>query len=737
MSISLKPRTELLPSIKRHLRIHDPDRASLKSAVRAAIVIPAVFAFADNVIGQPQTTIFSAFGSFSVLVMADFGGPPRSRFKAYVTLIGVGAALICLGTVCSRSPAAGAAVMAVVAFIILFAGLINRFFATGAFAALLSFILSVNVPAFPSAIPARLEGWGLAGAVAGAAVMLLWPPSRRPALRPAAARVCDAIADLLQSELDGVVLPARRVEVGEAYESLRQRFIATPYRPTGATGATKSLAFLVDELEWLRSIVLQQADAELDTCREENSETVAAAVAVLRACAARLRGSDQRPDLERLVRAREAGIGALIRDIRDLPPDRDDALLASAVEPSFRTRALSYATLEVGANTLLATGAAAPEAEWGPRHPPSAPREVMRVLGEHARLRSVWFRNSVRGAAALTIAVYVAQRLSLQHAFWVVLGTLSVLRSNALGTGSTILQAVGGTAAGIVVGGGVVAVIGTDHGLLWAALPIAVLIAAYAPRAISFAAGQAGFTVVLLVLFNIIQPLGWKVGLIRVEDVAIGFAISLGIGLLFWPRGARTALRKSAADAYATSAEYFAAAAAATNPGTLKSAAVAAAHRLDDAYRQFLAEPGRERLDMDSIATLVTGAMRLRLAAHSLATIAGETGPWDRVTVLTREAAEVRAWYLALADAIASSTLGPPPEERDDAANAEVLRYLDRAVADRDEHRIRSAVGAALASDHLRNLRRGEPQLTGALNKLSGEDARPARFEAPALAVTR
>jgi uncharacterized membrane protein YccC len=700
--------------------------------------MPAVFAFADNVIGQPQTTVFSAFGSFSVLVLADFEGPRRSRLTAYLTLVGIGAALISLGTLCSRSPAAGASVTAVVGFTILFAGLINRYFAAGAFAALLSFILAVNIPAPPSAIPARLEGWGLASAVAIIAVMLLWPPRLRPALRPAAARVCDAIADLLQSELDGDASLARRVsEVREAVASLRQRFVATPYRPTGATGATKALAFLVDELEWLRSIVVQQARNRLDICPDENCETLAAAIAVLRACAARLSGIDAQPDLERLVRAREAGIEALMRDIRNLPPDRDEAVLVSAVEPSFRARALSYATWEVGANALLATGSAGPEAEWGPRRRPSAPREVARLLAEHTRLRSVWFRNSIRGTAALTIAVYVAQRASLQHAFWVVLGTLSVLRSNALGTGSTILQAVAGTAVGIVGGGGLVAAIGTNHGLLWAVLPIAVLLAAYAPRAISFAAGQAGFTVVLFVVFNIIQPTGWKVGLVRVEDIGIGFAISLGVGLLLWPRGARAALRKSAADAYATSANYFAAAATATDVSALKTTATAAAHRLDDAYRQFLAEPGRERLDMDSIATLVTGATRLRLAAYSLTTIAAETGPWDSVAAVDREATALRAWYLALADAITRSGPVPPPQGSDDAGSREVLRYLDEAVADSDQDRIRSAVGATLASHHLGDLRRFEPHLARALSELSDGDTRAPARDAEALAAAR
>jgi uncharacterized membrane protein YccC len=171
----------------------------------------------------------------------------------------------------------------------------------------------------------------------------------------------------------------------------------------------------------------------------------------------------------------------------------------------------------------------------------------------------VWFRNSLRGAVGLALAVYIAQRTGLQHGFWVVLGTLSVLRSNALNTGRSIVSALAGTAIGIVLGALLVIGIGTHEAVLWGVLPVAVFLAAYAPRAISFAAGQAGFTVVLFLLFNIIQPVGWTVGLIRVEDVAIGFAISLLVGLLFWPRGAAALLVDELAAAYARGAEYVAA----------------------------------------------------------------------------------------------------------------------------------------------------------------------------------
>ena len=106
-----------------------PDLAALKSAARAAIVMPAVFAFADKVIGQPQTSIFAAFGSFAVLVLVEFGGPPRTRLVAYLGLASVGAAFITLGTLCSRDPWLATGAMAVVGFATLFSGVINGYFA--------------------------------------------------------------------------------------------------------------------------------------------------------------------------------------------------------------------------------------------------------------------------------------------------------------------------------------------------------------------------------------------------------------------------------------------------------------------------------------------------------------------------------------------------------------------------------------------------------------------------------
>ena len=75
----------------------------------------------------------------------------------------------------------------------------------------------------------------------------------------------------------------------------------------------------------------------------------------------------------------------------------------------------------------------------------------------------------------LAFSVLLARTLGLGHAFWVVLGTLSVLRSNALGTGRTTIQALAGSVIGFVAGGLFAAVAGNDPVLMWIAMPIAVI----------------------------------------------------------------------------------------------------------------------------------------------------------------------------------------------------------------------------------------------------------------------
>ena len=720
---------------QRLLELHDPQLASLKSAARAAIVIPAVFAIADKAIQDPQTAIFAAFGSFAMLVLVDFSGPLRSRFVAYVALAFAGAANIVIGTLCSRNAWLAAGAMAVVGFAILFSGVINGYFAAAGTSAILTFVLPVTIAAPVSALPARLEGWALAAGAGICAHMLLWPARPRSALRDDAARAVSALADLADAALPREQSTAA---AREAVAGLRRSFLAAPHRPAGPTGPTAALASLADELDWLLTFLVPH-DHSLELCRDENAEAMAATVSVLRAGAARLEGREAEPDLRRLEEARKEVAEALVRRIRELPSMPADDELLAALEPAFRIRASSYSARQVAGYALLASGAPTPGFDEldvaGPAAPTRPARAALdateQLAVEHAVGRSVWLQNSIRGAAGLAVAVFIAQRAGLQHAFWVVLGTLSVLRSNALSTGWSILSALAGTAVGIVVGAALVLAIGTHESVLWAVLPLAILLAAYAPRAISFAAGQAGFTVVLFVLFNLIQPVGWKVGLVRIEDVAIGFGVSLGVGLLFWPRGAGNLLRENLASAYSRAADYVVATAhqivvgreGAHADGQAHGAA-AAVHQLDDAFRQYLAERSARSANLESIGALVAGAARVRRSAQSLSALAGMLGSDGGLTrcgeSLDAEAHAVRSWYVTLGDSLVRDTAVPPPHVRDLGGRRRLLECVHAAVAGGDKEQIGPALVLLWGSQHLEHLWRLESHLGREAQSASG-----------------
>lgn len=163
---------------------------------------------------------------------------------------------------------------------------------------------------------------------------------------------------------------------------------------------------------------------------------------------------------------------------------------------------------------------------------PTSPSELGARLGGWllaglvSTLSGVFFRRRI-GPAVLR-----ARLMRLEHAFWVVLGTLSVLRSNAFGAARTTVEALTSTVAGFIVGALFTLVVGASSTVARAALPFVVFPATYTSSAIGYLVSQAAFTVLVIMLFNLISPVGWRLGLARVEDVAVGAGISIVAGLL-------------------------------------------------------------------------------------------------------------------------------------------------------------------------------------------------------------
>ena len=109
----------------RWLGQRDRGFAALRRATRTAIIMPAMFALGDKVIGNPQLATFAAFGSFAMLLLVDFGGPMAERLQAEAALAVTGGVFVCLATLASQTAWLAAVAMAVVGFGVIFAGVVS------------------------------------------------------------------------------------------------------------------------------------------------------------------------------------------------------------------------------------------------------------------------------------------------------------------------------------------------------------------------------------------------------------------------------------------------------------------------------------------------------------------------------------------------------------------------------------------------------------------------------------
>ena len=616
-------------------------RPAVMRALRAVLVIPAVFALTYEGFGNLQIALFAAFGGFASLIVASFGGSRQDKLIAHLGLAVTGSIALIIGTAVSGSEWLAVLVTIPVAFGIFFAGVAGPNTASGVNGALFGYLLPVATPGTVSMIPDRLAGWWLVSVVAAVAVLLLSPPSPGDRLRGAAAGSARELAARLEASVRGTPATADSDAFQKARNELTTVFASTPYRPTGLATADQGLASVVQLLEWCSTLIADATDGHLilDRAPACDRELFAAIAAVLRQTGDLLAGQDGTtalPDVGEMERRR----GASVMCHRSLDPGGGRDSVQVAARRAIHAQVISIAVRAMVGDALISTRradletiAARRRGWYGARaqgttaeRPAAALSGAIRVMARHASVRSVWFLNSLRGSLALAAAVLVADQTGVQHGLWVMLGTLSVLRTNAASTGSTALRALGGTVIGFAAGALLLLGLGTSTPVLWAALPIAIAVAAYAPGTLPFAVGQAAFTVAVVVLFNVLQPVGWRLGLLRVQDVAMGCAVSLVVGALFWPRGASSVVGDDLADAFRRGAAYLTQAVdwvlgTRRDPPDTAVAAVTAGIRLDEALRGYLVEQGAKRLSKEDLWMLVVATMQLRLTSTSLASL--------------------------------------------------------------------------------------------------------------------
>lgn len=540
------------------LQIKDPGLVNLRKAARAVLVIPTLYAIMSWMLGTSSPVgLFAFFAAAVILVIADLGGSLTARAVGYVVMVALGAAIIAVGTLLTETLVGGAVAMFVIVFVAayvrLYGGYAPVFFGPIA----LAYSLSVLDPLWTGGMGERVLGWCIGGGVGLVAVLVLWPVNRRSGIRASAAGAAGALAEALTSHADGEAARAALKRADDTLADLRMK-MAAPLRPGELMSRDLGLFHLAEDLQH----AVDFAREALDCGISDDDATLAAAVArafgEIQAVLAgerppvaaaegiapldEARQASRRKEREVVLRATRGGTGDPVDSLRRAFP-----LLALSHVALW---ALACAAEATGAGKDVGAVDGLPELADASDRPADLLRRIVDTAVTHFRPSGVTFQNSVRAAAAMTVAVVAAELLPVQHAFWITLGTVFVLRTSAASTSVTALQAVIGTFIGFCVAAVALILFSDNKAVLWTLLPIATFFAAYTPGAVGFVAGQVSFTTLLVVLFTLISPAGLSTDVVRLETVSIGAGTAALMALLLWPRGAHAVLAATVASLY-------------------------------------------------------------------------------------------------------------------------------------------------------------------------------------------
>lgn len=637
MTRSVTPSLEELPEEPRRtgLRGRFPVHAVLRGC-RAAVVLPAVLALGLLVVGDPGLAGFAAFGAFAALVIASFEGTRASESLAFSLLLGVGGLMVAVGCLASLSLLSAVLVTLPLAFLAYYFAIEGPHGGSGATAALLGYVLAASTPAPLSELPVRVGGWGLGVAAGGVATLLLRAPVGEDAFRSSVAHTTRALGDQLSALLRDTAGPGEAEVSRDAVRTMLTEFTSGMHQPSGTRSADRSLTDVVGALLWAKGLIGEAANrcvGGLSRADRPESELLEASAELLRRTADFLEAEGPEPDVTE-VRRLLAAYGTRVDCIdHEAPPS------GTFVSHAFYTVNIAEAASTTAVETLRAVRrppSYRPGVAW--RRAVDPCRSSLRRMAGRARdssvvtawrdsatIDSIWFVNALRSAVAMALTIVVVHLAGLDRGFWALLGVLAVLRSSVASTGSRAVVALLGTVAGVVVGSVLIGLAGSDPAVVWAVFPVVVWLAAFSPGTLPDVVGQAAFTVVVLCLYTLLSPSGWQLGLVRLQDVAVGAAVSLLVGALMWPRGAAGVLRSNMAEVFRlgsrdlTASTGWALGFVTKRPSVRLTSSSPATRHMHDSMRGYLAEPGSRGLEGADLCFLSSSAVWLQMTTSGLA----------------------------------------------------------------------------------------------------------------------
>ena len=538
---------------------NDPDRVALRRGIRAAIALPVALAVAKLGLDDTAGSLFAVLGTIGLLVSADFAGRTRQRLAAYATTGIVGSVVLAIGWAASGSTAVAVVVTFVVAFALGITAFLRGSVAVGTPAIMLVFVVSITVDAAPGTLGQYQLGWWCAVVICTITALLVLPRDSQAGLRRLLADAFEAAATAVRATWGADTSASGAAAVatfGERMDALDAVYGGQRPRLPGLTAHDQALELLGSQLDNVRLLLGEATGARPADLPVEHDLLGLEVSRSLGVLATAMRDGTTLPSGEPIDAARGA--------LRDRLGSWVAQASVAGATPTQVAHQLSeqnplrMCAVLVEQMTQVARVANQGELETLERQPPVPVRDWRRVLRSQLDLRSPWTHNALRTALGLTIAVLVVDLVGVEHGFWVLLGTISVLRFDASSTRKLAWRAIPATAVGALAGVLALFAFSDAPGGLWFLLPFMVFLAAWSGAALGFAAGQATFTALVLVALGVIDwPVPPGLALVRLEDVAIGVGVALVVAVLLWPRGAAGELRRRLAEATSLSGAYL------------------------------------------------------------------------------------------------------------------------------------------------------------------------------------
>jgi uncharacterized membrane protein YccC len=566
-------------------------------------------------LGLPNGAFLAAFATVTLLITADFSGPKRERALSMSVIAAAGCVALMIGIMLQGRIWLVLPVAFVLGTSVALVGALRGFLSQGTVPILLPFVIAAtSEPTWPDEVQ-MLGGWCFGSAVSILAAVTMWPYFPRRVLLESITESMRAQARLMTA----LWTPgASRVSVAEEFTDADEHVSRTLKlysgqlrRPGSAYRRERFLVRLVEESRRLR-IGLRMGYRRLPI-RPAPGDPELVAVAAQAMHDAADTAAESRGDLapfRRLDDARAVHRKAVVDAVATRLAAGDAAAVHEDATSAFRPRVLSLLSETMVRDAgVMNSSEPVPHLTLKGRRLPTVVQHVEpgQRLKAELSLRAPWMRNALRLGIAVAVALGAVHLTGVDRGYWVVLGTLSVLRMDLRGTGKSAWQVIQGQILGFVCGFLLLGVFIDLSWLAWVLLPIVAGLQGYMANNVSVVWQQMGFTVLLVTMVSLSAP-SRDLALLRLEDVALGMVIAVIVSLLVFPRGLVPRVRDSLLIATETTADFLK---SATDLVAARAAGAPDVPKPDGSAARKAAERASETIDLALAQGIPQGARTL------------------------------------------------------------------------------------------------------------------------------